>query len=184
MSRILSATAVVLCLAWPMAAMAQGDKTVMKGGTVTATATIKAIDHTARSVTLRSEKGDEDTFTVSPDVTRFDQLKVGDQIRLTYHESLVFQVRKQGAPAPASGDAMAAGRLKSMPGGAVATQQLRTVTVKAVDPSVPSITVVTSDGRTITRKIDDKKNIEGVKPGDLIDITYTQALIVNAEPVK
>ena len=59
-----------------------------------------------------------------------------------------------------------------------------TVTVKAVDMNAPSITVVTPDNRTLTRKVEDKKNLEGVSPGDRIDITYTQALMVNAEPAK
>ena len=68
-------------------------KSVTKQNQMTATATIKAIDPAKRTVTLRSDNGDEDTFTVGPDVTRFDQLKVGDTIRATYLESLVFQVR-------------------------------------------------------------------------------------------
>ena len=58
------------------------------------------------------------------------------------------------------------------------------MTVKAVDPSVPSITVTTDDGRTVSRKVEDKKNIEGVKAGDKIDITYTQALLTSIETAK
>jgi len=162
----------------------QGDKTVTKQNQVTATATIKAIDPAKRSVTLRAENGDEDTFTVGPDVTRFDQLKVGDTIKATYYESLVFQVRKPGAAAATSGAVAAGGRLKDVPGGVVGTQETTTVTVKAVDMNVPSITVVTADGRTLTRKIAEKKNLEGVSPGDRIDITYTQGLVVSAEPAK
>ena len=73
------------------------------------TATIKAIDPATRSVTLRSENGDEDTFTVGPAVTRFDQLKVGDTIKATYYESLVFEVRKPGAPTVPSGTAARGG---------------------------------------------------------------------------
>jgi hypothetical protein len=79
---------------------------------------------------------------------------------------------------------VAGGRLKDTPGGALGTQQTTTVTVKAVDMNVPSITVVTADGRTLTRKIAERKNLEGVNPGDRIDITYTQALLVAAEPAK
>jgi Cu/Ag efflux protein CusF len=157
-------------------------KPVTKQNQVTATATIKAIDPATRSVTLRAENGDEDTFTVGPEVTRFDQLKVGDVIKATYYESLVFQVRKPGAASAAAGAVGAAGRLEDKPGGAVGTQQTTTVTVKAFDMSVPSITVVTADGRTLTRKIADKKNLEGVSPGDRIDVTYTQALVISAEP--
>ena len=184
MSIIKSLTLTAAVVALPLVSLAQNDKTVTKEAAVTATATIQAIDSTARTVTLKNEKGEEDTFSVGPDVKRFNELKVGDKIRMTYYESLVFQLRKPGAPTNAASDALAAGRTKAVPGGAVATQQTRTVTVKAVDPSVPSITVVTQDGRTVTRKIEDKKNIEGVKAGDKIDITYTQAVLVNAEPAK
>jgi Cu/Ag efflux protein CusF len=59
-----------------------------------------------------------------------------------------------------------------------------TVTVKAVDPAVPSITVTTADGRTVTRKIENKKNLEGIKAGDKLDLTYTQAVLVNVEHSK
>ena len=121
---------------------------------------------------------------MSPDVTRFNQLKVGDTITTTYHESLVFQVRKAGAPAPAGGAAAAGGRLADAPGGLVGIQETTSVTVKAVDLNVLSITVVTADGRTLTRKIAEKKNLEGLNPGDRIDITYTRGLVVFAEPAK
>ena len=163
---------------------AQGDKPITKQNKVTVTATITAIDQATRSVTLRAENGDEDTFTVAPDVTRFNQLKVGDKISATYYESLAFQVRKAGAAGTPPSDAVAGGRIKEVPGAAVGTQQTRTVTVKAVDPSAGTITVVAQDGRTMTRKVQDKKNLEGISPGDRIDITYTQALVVAAESAK
>ena len=170
----------------PLAAFAQGqtDKTVTKENAVTATMAIQAIDQTTRSITLRAENGDEDTFTVGPEVTRFNQLKVGDKIRATYYESLVFQLRKPGTPSTPASTTVAGGRIVEVPGGAAGKQQTTTVTVKAVDMNVPSITVVTADGRTMTRKNDNRKNLEGVSPGDRIDITYTQALIVNAEAAK
>jgi Cu/Ag efflux protein CusF len=189
-----SAAFVALLLTMPAGALAapqaqadkpaQGDKTVTKQNQVSATATVKAIDPATRTITLRAENGDEDTFTVGPEVKRFDQLKVGDTIKATYYESLVFQVRKPGAPAATAGAVAAGGRLKDVPGAAVGKQQTTSVTVKAVDMNVPSITVSTADGRTLTRKIADKKNLEGVNPGDRIDITYTQGLVVAAEPAK
>ena len=178
------AFAALLSLPIAVLAQSQAGKTVTKENAVTATATITAIDTPTRSITLRSEKGDEDTFTVGPDVTRFNQLKVGDKIRATYYEAVVFQLRKPGVASDPSGAAVAAGRLKEVPGGAIGAQQTMTVTVKAVDVKAPSITVTTQDGRTLTRKIGDAKNLEGVAPGDRIDITYTQALVVNAEAAK
>lgn len=184
MFKILAGISVLALIPLAAAAQTQGDKTVTKQNQVTATATIRAIDQATRSVTLRTENGDEDTFTVGPEVTRFNQLKVGDTIKATYYESLVFQVRKPNSPSTPPSDAVAGGRIKEVPGGAIGTQQTRTVTVKAVDMNAPSITVTTADGRTMTRKIGDKKNLEGVNPGDRIDITYTQAVVVAAESSK
>jgi Cu/Ag efflux protein CusF len=59
-----------------------------------------------------------------------------------------------------------------------------TVTVKAIDPAAPSVTVTTPDGRTLTRRIEDKANIEKLKVGDLVDITYTRALLTQVERAK
>ena len=162
----------------------QAPGQVSKQQQVTATATITAIDPATRSVTIRDEGGVVDTFTVSPLVKRFSELKVGDTIKATYYESLVFQVRKPGSPAPTKGEVAAAGRLKNAPGGIAGREVTGTVTVKSVDRAVPSITVVTDAGVTLTRKVADPKNLEGVSPGDKIDITFTQGVVVSAEPAK
>jgi Cu/Ag efflux protein CusF len=173
-----------LIAALPLTAGAQQPKTVTKANKVTATVTIQQIDTASRAVTLRNDKGEEDTFVMGPDVTRFNQLKVGDKVSLTYYESLVFEVRKPGTKSNESTDVVASARAKTQPGAGIVAQQTRTVTVKAIDATAPSITVVTADGQTITRKIEDRKNIDGVKVGDRIDITYSQALVIAAEPAK
>jgi len=180
------ALAVVLAAA-PISAFAQSQPPapITKQNTAKATFTITAIDQATRSVTLRGANGDEDTFTADPAVERFNQLKVGDKINATYQESLVFEVRKPGAPAATTGTTTAAGeRYKSTIGGAVGAAHTISVTVKAIDVNAPSITVAAADGRTMTRRIQDKKNLEGVHVGDRIDITYSEALIVTADPAK
>lgn len=148
------------------------------------TLTITAINQATRSVTLRSADGTLDTFTVGPEVVRFNQLKVGDKINATYQEALVFEVRKPGAPGATPGTTASAERYKSAVGGAVGAAHTLSVTVKAIDPAAPSITVAAADGRTLTRTIQDKKNLEGVKVGDRIDITYSEALILTADQAK
>lgn len=176
--------AVALCLAGAARASAQ-PTTVAKGQSVSATATIQAIDTTARTITLRDEKGQEDTYAVGPGIKRFDELKVGDTVKMTYYESVVFQVRKPGEKPGEQAVGTALTRAKgAAPGGTLAVQDRMTVTVKAIDTTVPSLTVTTPDGRTVTRKIEDKKNIESLKVGDLIDITYTLALVTSVEHAK
>jgi Cu/Ag efflux protein CusF len=170
-------------LATASSLMAQ--RTVSTGDTQTAVVTIQAIDSTTRSITLRTENGEEDTFQVSPEIKRFDELKVGDRVKLTYTTSTVYQLRKPGQPTGTAGDrsSVTPGN-QARPGGTISRQLTTTVTVKAVNMDVPSITVVTSDGRTVTRKVDDKKNLEGVQVGDHIDITYTESLVTSIEPSR
>jgi hypothetical protein len=44
--------------------------------------------------------------------------------------------------------------------------------------------VTTADGRDVTRKIENKKYLEGVKPGDKIDITFTRAIVTEVTNPK
>ena len=184
MFKTLVIAAAVSATAAVASAQTQTPAPIVKQNVVKATLTITAIDQKTRSVTLKSPNGDEDTYTVGPAVQRFDQLKVGDRINATYQESLVFEVRRPGAAGAAAGATAAGERYKNQVGGAIGAAQTTSVTVKAVNMTTPSITVVTADGRTMTRTIQDKKNLEGVKPGDRIDITYSEALIMTADPAK
>jgi hypothetical protein len=173
--------AVFSMIAAPLAAQSPITKAVSIHGT----ATIQAIDSTERLITLRDETGQEDTYSIGPEVKRFDELKVGDKVRMTYYESLVFQVRKPGDTAATSITDSAVNRAKTpLPSGSVAVQDKMTVTVKAIEPTVPSIAVTTPDGRTVTRKVENKKHLDGLKPGDQIDITYTRALLASIERAK
>ena len=98
-------------------AAVHAQQTVTKANSVTSTATIQAIDKTARTVTLRNEKGEEDIYAIGSQVARFDELKVGDRVRTTYYDSLVFQLLKPGqkADTPASRQPSTAPRVRSRP---------------------------------------------------------------------
>ncbi len=162
-----------------------GQKAVTAGETRTATATIQAIDTGNRLITLKFTDGMVDTVAAGPEVKRFNELKVGDVVTFRYYESAVIAVAKPGkAAAPLTGEAALRGGTGARPGGTVSRQLTATVKVEAIDPKVPSITVRTASGDKLSYKVEDKKNIEGVKVGDSIDITYTQALLVNVESAK
>ena len=183
MTNVYKAALITLTLAVP--ALASAQPSVTKSNTQRTSATIQAIDSTTRMVTLKTKAGEEESFKAGPDMARFNELKVGDTVDITYIESVVLRVRKPGEAASATtGDAAVTRNTGGTPGGTIGAQVSTTVTVKALDPAVPSITVVTEDGRTVTRKIEDKKNLEGVKVGDKILITYTEALLVSVAPSK
>ena len=184
MTSTLAAAALGICFAgFP----ASGQEPITRSKSISATATIQAIDTTKRTITLRDESGTEDMYAVGPEVKRFNELKVGDKIKMTYYESIVLQVRKPGETSGTVGTATDAAISRSkgaLPGATIAMQDKRTVTIKAIDPAVPSVTVTTSDGRTVTRKIEDKTLLDNLKPGEVVDITYTRALLTHVEPAK
>ena len=177
-------TAAVLTVAMcvSLAAAESGQPAITKGTSMSSTATILAIDTTARMITLRDSSGLEDVYTVGPEVQRFNELKVGDSVKTTYYESTVLQIRKAGAsPGPTGTTGAATSGTGALPSGTMSVQEKMTVTVKSIDSNLPSITVTTPDGRTVTRKVEDKKNLEGVNVGDMIDVTYTRAVLLSID---
>jgi hypothetical protein len=163
--------------------LARAQKPVSQTDVVELSAKIEAIDHDGRVVTLKDKDGNVDEVYAGPDVKRFDELKVGDTVTFRYYESVVYRIRKPGDPTPpAASEAptLVPGKGRR-PGGTASQQQTVTVTVKAIDPKTPSITVGTESGRTSTHKVEDRKNLEGVKVGDKIEVTYTEAVLISVK---
>ncbi|RPH61362.1 MAG: hypothetical protein EHM89_07370 [Acidobacteria bacterium] len=164
-------------------AVAGAQKTVTQGAEISETVTIEAIDYKARLVTLKDSDGFSDTVYAGPEVKRFNELKVGDKVTFRYYESVVYQIRKPGAQAAAK-PTETAGIVRSegaKPGATVSQQKNATVTIDAVDMAVPSVSIRTDDGRKMSFRVDNKKNLEGVKAGDRVEITYTQALAISVQ---
>jgi Cu/Ag efflux protein CusF len=179
MKKILAVLVVLLGL--PLLARAQAP--VTKADSVELTAKIEAIDHNSRLVTVKDQDGDVETIYAGPEVKRFDELKVGDTVTFRYKESLVVKIRKPGGPAAAPAPAtptIERGK-GARPSGTISQQQSGTVTIKAIDLKVPSVTVLTEDGRTVSFKVEDKDNLQGFKVGDKVEITYTEALMISVK---
>jgi Cu/Ag efflux protein CusF len=170
---------VALLAAVPLAAQAQ--KPVTKTEAIETTATVVAIDHTDRVVTLKNENGEVE-IGVGPEIKRFDELKVGDQISFRYQESLLVQIKKSAeTKAPASDQPVITRGKGPRPSGTIARQETATVTIKAIDAKVPSVTISNADGHTLSFRAKDSKVLEGFKAGDRVDITYTEALLVSVK---
>jgi Cu/Ag efflux protein CusF len=145
-----------------------------------ATTTVVAIDSATRMVTFSSEGGDVVVWA-GPEFRRFNELKVGDKVNLTYYESVVYRLRKPGDPPLVSQPPVATSAGRTLPGGTVAEQRTETVTVKAIDLNTGAVTVTTPGGRTVSRTVENRSNLNGVKVGDRIDVVFTEALLADIE---
>ena len=164
-----------------VAPVANAQKPVSVAETVTKTFTISAIDKTARVVTLQDKNGLMLDVLCGPEVQRFDALKVGDQVTFRYHESVVTAISRPGDKPkdPVSSSVTRTPGVKA--GGTIAQQVTAAVTIEEIDPKVPSVSIKTDSGHRMSFKVEDKKNIEGYKVGDKVNITYTQALAVSVQ---
>ena len=162
----------------------QAQKVVTQSEAVSETFVIDAIDPSSRSVTLRNSEGLTRDIVCGSDVERFDALKVGDTVTFRYHEARVFAIRKPGEPVSRAqgGGAVIERAAGERPGGTLSQQSKATVTVNAIDTKVPSVTVTTADGRKKSFKVEDAKNLQTLKVGDRVEITYTKATAVSVAP--
>ena len=162
------------------AAAGAAQKPLSQGMVNSKSFVIEYIDYAARLVTLRDADGNVDIMLCGPEVQRFNALKVGDKVTFRYHESMVFSIRKPGDKAPQPSDGSGLVRTPGeKPGATMSKQMTARVTVEAIDRKVPSVTVRTEDGRRMSYKVENAKNLDGVAVGDLVEITYTQALAIS-----
>jgi Cu/Ag efflux protein CusF len=176
----------VAALALPLVAVAAAqDKSIGKAEVATITATIEAIDASTREVTLKNAKGELTTIYAGPEVQRFSELKVGDKVTMRYTEAMVAEIKSAGqAAAPGKEETNIVRGTGPQPGGTATRKMTTTVTVLAIDGKAPAVSVKTEDGRTVSFRVADASNLEGVKVGDRVQITYTQALAVSVESPK
>jgi len=185
MIRQLSARFTLVALLGLAIAPISGQQKIEHAGNVSKSATIVAIDHTKRIVTLKDADGNLEDFHAGAEITRFKELKVGDSVTFSYHAAVVYQIVKPGTTAaPVQAGPSTVRGQGPKPSGAVTQQQQATVTVEAIDPAVPSIKIRTADGHTMSATVEDKKNIEGLKVGDKVTVTFTEALMITVEAPK
>lgn len=148
------------------------------------TASVEAVDVAKRLLTLRRSDGSVRTFQVDAAVKNLAQIRKGDTITIAYYESLLWEVRKPGSPSPAAAENR---KITTEPGAkpraAITREITATVTIMAIDPTAPSVTVKQADQPEHTIKVLHPENLKSVKVGDKLDIRYTEALVIAAEEV-
>jgi hypothetical protein len=161
------------------AAKPEGKPAVGEARQVKMRGTISAIDKEKSTVTLKGQKGRTITLDVQ-DPAKLDALKVGDPVVGTYIEAIAIEVKKAGSGTPGASveERRAGSKPGENPAGVVARQISITATVTAVNKQTPSVTIKGPGGKVETVKVQDAKNIANVKAGDLVEITYMQALAV------
>jgi hypothetical protein len=140
----------------------------------TTTAKVDRIEKSTRVVTLRDRDVSQSLY-VDPTVKEFDELKVGDMVTVRYLESAVVKVRRDAKLVDVHDSTAEATKANAN----VVEQLTAVVTVEEIDRQGLSVTYRTADGRKILRPVPDKKLIEGLRPGDRVEVTLTRARAIS-----
>jgi Cu/Ag efflux protein CusF len=158
----------------PAPAMPKGQEAAV----VTLRGTVEAVDKEKQTVTI---KGPKRTLTIRvQDPKKLEAIKVGDPVVGKYYEAIAFEVKKPGTATPGVTAQQAVGTSQpgQTPAGAVGEQVTITATITAIDKKAQTVTIKGPDGTTETVKARNPKNLDAVKVGDLVEITYTRALAI------
>lgn len=179
----------------PMAAAAAPAPTPVMSGTVaentvTGSATVQAINQKTRMVTLKGPDGKTQTLHVDDSVQNLSRVKKGDRVVITYYESLAYSVMRKGDAKRGVTVAGVAGGAEpgQLPGGVGARAVTVTAKIKAIDTKNHTVTLKGPRGDLKTVKVKDPSKLDNVNVGDLVQVTYTEALAIavedNTQPTK
>jgi hypothetical protein len=157
--------------------------------TVEVSSEVVRIDKGTRTLTLKTPQGDVgDTVDVvaSDAVKNFDQIKVGDVVRARYTMALALKLKN--TKDTTGGPSVSAGSTTAPPGERPAFTGARQITaideVTAVDPKESTITLKGAEGKVVTLEVRNPDQFKVIKPGDQIEVTYTEAVAVAVEPAS
>jgi hypothetical protein len=152
----------------------------------TATASVVAIAREERVVTLRREDGTLIDVKVGESARNFDQVKVGDDLKVRYKESIVATKLPPGEKTRPAEGALASGRAKAgaKPGAGVGALVTARVRIESVDNEHAIVVYSLSSGELVAHRLqttEGKKFVEGLAVGDVVQIDCSQALALTVE---
>lgn len=159
---------------------------VKKEKLVVATATVVGVDLKTRVVTLQGAEGNIFDLKVGKEARNLPQVKAGDTVTIKYYQAVAFEIVKPGsAPEGTSTRAvMERAPAGAKPYGAAGGKVTMTATITAIDKKGQTVSLKGPKGKTVTVKAENPKNLEKIKVGDEVLITYTEAVALSVESTK
>lgn len=148
--------------------------------TVTGHATVKAVDFATRHITLTNDEGKTYTIVADKRIKNLAQLQVGDVVDVKYREAVAVDVLPEGAPASVAAQASVNTAKPGAKPGVAATRRITIVaTIDAIDEASQHVTLRGAEGDSFDVKARNPANLKKVKVGDVVRITYTEAVAIS-----
>jgi hypothetical protein len=147
------------------------------------TVSVVAIDRATRAVTLQNVNGETKTVKAPADMKSFDTLKVGDRVDIDYTEAAAVSLAPAGTKPSISESASGMKTQGSSVSGS--REMTASAEVLAVDRVNNRVTFKGPSGDSRTVSVTDpalQKKLASLKPGQVIQITYTEAMAASIRP--
>ncbi len=147
------------------------------------TVNVVGIDKKDRTLTLRGPQGDVVTVEVTDDVRNFDQIEVGDKVKVTYYQAVAVYFGEPGTQPKADAGAVFARAPKGAKPGVYAVGAVDvSATVQAINKAKRTVTLKGPDGHEETVSVDESmKEFDNLRVGDTIHVRYTEAIAISVE---
>lgn len=133
-------------------------------------------------------KGDSLTIKVGAQVKNLKEIKKGDLVNVKYNESIALMLKKKTKKEATSKTVTSSTTVTNSGDKKPGVSSSETIDIVAtivnIDDKKPSVTLKGPEGNSLTLAVADKKNLEGIKVGDQVDLTYTDSLAVSVEKAK
>ena len=143
---------------------------------VEARAVVTGVDQRRRLLALESDEGGVAVLPVAEEFRDFEKLRVGDPVVVSYTESIAWTVKPadKAAPGVSARETLSNPKPGEAPGGAIEQAITVTATITAFDVAHGTVTLTGPGGRSETIKAPRPADLERVRVGDLVEITYSQ----------
>jgi hypothetical protein len=147
---------------------------------------VKKINYDTREVELQRADGAVMKIVASPNVTRLNELKVGDTVVASYYQSLAIEVRKptvaELTSLPTTSLTVHKQRDDLPPGAGAAVVTETIVTVLNINRGAETVSVLYPNGKNVIVKVRYPENLARIKPGDKVALTYSEAMAISIDP--
>lgn len=149
------------------------------------TAVVTAIDAKNRIVTFQGPEGNEFAILADSSVKNFAQIKVGDRLVVEYIQAVALDFQKgDGIRMMSSFDDSARAKAGAKPGAAALRKVTIVTNIWAVNQAKGTVLVRGPYGHFTEVKLKDPGLLSGVKVGDQMKVTYTDAVAIGITPAK
>ena len=151
---------------------------------VSLSGTVEQVDRATRTLTLRTSSSTTQTIDVPPELKLFDELRTGDKITVRISEEVIVAVRP-GAKLSEAVDTTGTATSRDPSGRNDVLQQLKaTVKIDSVDRRQNVIAYTTGLNLRVTRAVADPRLLDGLKAGDVVEVTYTRERAVDVQRTR